>query len=113
MPLVRGLLIGRTVIEGRTNQVADMQAEAEQYPEGREVALRLGWRTGLGVPLLHDISGSAHWYNAADHGVIVSGDTTSNVREITVEKSRYRSAGIPGSGWLKLENGRLRPTVAP
>jgi hypothetical protein len=34
------------------------------------------------------------------------------VREITVEKSRYRSAGIPGSGFLKLENGRLRATLS-
>jgi twinkle protein len=63
------------------------------------------------APNLYDISGSAHWYNAADHGLIVSGDTTSNVREITVEKSRYRSAGVPGSGWLKLEAGRLRATL--
>jgi len=29
-----------------------MQAEAEEYPEGRELAVRLGWRTGLSVPLL-------------------------------------------------------------
>lgn len=64
-------------------------------------------------PNLYDISGSAHWYNAADHGVIVSGDTTTSIREIVVEKSRYRTAGVPGSGWLKLENGRLRATVAP
>ncbi len=64
-------------------------------------------------PTLYDVSGSAHWYNAADHGVIVSGDTTSNLRKIAVEKSRYRGAGIPGSGWLKLENGRLRATVKP
>ena len=59
-------------------------------------------------PTLYDISGSAHWYNAADHGVIVSGDTKTSVREITVEKSRYRAAGGPGSGLLKLEGGRLR-----
>ena len=64
-------------------------------------------------PTLYDIPGQAHWYNAADHGVIVSGDTTSNMREITVEKSRYRSAGSPGSAWLKLENGRLQPTASP
>ena len=64
-------------------------------------------------PTLYDISGSAHWYNAADHGVIVSGDTTTNVREIIVEKSRYRGAGMPGSGWLKLESGRLRATTKP
>jgi twinkle protein len=64
-------------------------------------------------PTLYDTSGSAHWYNAADHGVIVSGDTTTNVREIVVEKSRNRSAGAPGSGWLKLLDGRLRATVCP
>src|SRR5262249_33261086 len=50
--LVRGFIAGRAVIERRTNHIADMQAEAEDYAELREVALRLGWRTGLGVPLL-------------------------------------------------------------
>jgi hypothetical protein len=51
-------------------------------------------------PTLYDISGSAHWYNAADHGIIVSSETTTNVREIAIEKSRYRGAGVPGSGWF-------------
>jgi twinkle protein len=64
-------------------------------------------------PTLYDISGSAHWFNAADHGVIISGDTTSNVREVVVQKSRYRAAGAPGSAWLKLENGRIRSTPPP
>ncbi len=63
-------------------------------------------------PNLYDISGSAHWYNAADHGVVVCGDTTSNVREIKIEKSRYRSAGVVGSAWLKLVDGRLCPAQA-
>jgi twinkle protein len=48
-------------------------------------------------PNLYDISGSAHWFNAADHGVIICGDTASNVREVVVAKSRYRAAGAPGS----------------
>jgi len=64
-------------------------------------------------PTLYDISGSAHWFNASDHGVIVCGDTKSNVREVVVEKSRYRGAGAPGSAWLRLENGCLRATVSP
>jgi twinkle protein len=65
-------------------------------------------------PTLYDISGSAHWYNAADHGVIIcADDTTSTTREIAVEKSRYRTAGVAGSGWLKLENGRLRAIPKP
>jgi twinkle protein len=66
------------------------------------------------VPGLYDISGSAHWYNAPDHGLVVWGaDTTSSVREILVEKVRYRSAGVPGSAFLMLDNGRLRATVEP
>jgi twinkle protein len=65
------------------------------------------------VPNLYDISGSAHWYNAADHGLIVSGDTTSDVREIRTAKSRYRAGGIVGAGYLKLESGRLRSTLGP
>lgn len=68
----------------------------------------------LRKPGLYDISGSAHWYNAADHGIIVSGDTASNVREITVEKSRYQQyAGKPGSAWLELRGGRLHPSLPP
>jgi twinkle protein len=63
------------------------------------------------VPTLYDISGSSHWYNAADHGIIVSGDTTTTVREIRIDKSRYRSGGHVGSAFLRLENGRLRPTL--
>lgn len=63
-------------------------------------------------PTLYDISGSAHWYNAADHGVVVWRDTTTEFSEIIVEKSRYRTAGLPGSAWLKMENGHLRPTIS-
>jgi GAF domain-containing protein len=33
-------------------QIADLQAEAEEYPEGREFALRFGRRTILAVPLI-------------------------------------------------------------
>ena len=66
----------------------------------------------LRKPTLYDISGSSHWYNAADHGVVVmADDTTSSVREISVDKSRYSSGGIAGSGLLKLDDGRLRSTL--
>src|SRR5262249_9024841 len=51
--LVRGLVAPRAVIDRRTIQVADVLSEAVEYPEGRKNALRLGWRTGLAVPLLH------------------------------------------------------------
>src|SRR5262249_14206100 len=48
-----GHITGRAVIDRRTIQVADMQAEADEYPEGRKLALQLGWHTALGVPLVH------------------------------------------------------------
>src|SRR5262249_28185294 len=34
-------------------QVADLLAEANEYPESWKVALQVGWRTALCVPLLH------------------------------------------------------------
>src|SRR5262249_9580834 len=53
VPLVRGLITGRAVIDRRTIQVADILAEADEYPESRKNALREGWRTALAVPLVH------------------------------------------------------------
>src|SRR5262249_35136524 len=53
LSLVRGLIIGRAVIDRRTIQVADTLAEADECPESRKNALREGWRTVLVVPLVH------------------------------------------------------------
>ena len=53
IPLERGSIGARAVIERRTIHVADMLAEADEYPESRERALRLGYRTALAVPLVH------------------------------------------------------------
>jgi GAF domain-containing protein len=51
--LARGFLGARAIIERRTIQVADMQAEAEEYPESQKNAHQLCWRTALAVPLVH------------------------------------------------------------
>src|SRR5215468_10414483 len=51
-PLV-GLVMGRAVLDRRTIHVADMLAEADEYPEGHKYALQLGYRTALSVPLIH------------------------------------------------------------
>jgi two-component system, NtrC family, sensor kinase len=53
IPLVRGRIPGRAVIDRRTIHIADVLSEADQYPESRSRALQHGWRTALGVPLLH------------------------------------------------------------
>ncbi len=52
LPLVRGTVLGRSVLERRPVQVADAQAEADEFPEGSAAARELGVRTILGVPLL-------------------------------------------------------------
>jgi signal transduction histidine kinase/HAMP domain-containing protein/putative methionine-R-sulfoxide reductase with GAF domain len=51
-PLV-GTVGGRAIREARVVQVCDL-ADAPDYPVGREVAQRAGYRTTLSVPLLRD-----------------------------------------------------------
>src|SRR5262249_50384739 len=53
MPLTRGLVAARAVLDRRPLHVADLQPEREEYPEGRDFALRFGTRTILAVPLIH------------------------------------------------------------
>jgi GAF domain-containing protein len=52
--VVRGLVAGRAVLDRRTVHVPDVWADAEEFPEARENARRLGWRTQLTVPLLRE-----------------------------------------------------------
>jgi len=54
LPLVRGTVGGRSVLESRTVQVADLQAEAREYPDAADNARRFGFRTILSVPLLRE-----------------------------------------------------------
>jgi GAF domain-containing protein len=53
LPLIRGVLTGRAVLERRTIQIEDLQAESDEYPEGSALARSLGHRTILVVPLIH------------------------------------------------------------
>ena len=53
-PCSRGHVTGRTVLERRPVHINDLQAEAEDFPEGSALARRLGHRTIAGVPLLRE-----------------------------------------------------------
>jgi signal transduction histidine kinase len=53
IPVERGSMAARAVIDRRTIQVADMLAEGHEYPESRKRALQNGHRTALAVPLVH------------------------------------------------------------
>jgi GAF domain-containing protein len=51
-PLIRGLTVGRAVLDGRTIHVPDVQAEVDEYPEASANARSFGSRSTLSVPLL-------------------------------------------------------------
>src|SRR5262245_18006609 len=53
IPLVRGRIAARAVIDRRTIHVAAALAEADEYPESHKNALQQGYRTTLAVPLVH------------------------------------------------------------
>jgi GAF domain-containing protein len=54
VPLSRGVLTARAVIDRRTMHVEDLlRSEADEYPESRKRALQHGYRTLLAVPLVH------------------------------------------------------------
>jgi signal transduction histidine kinase len=53
IPVVRGFITGRAVIERRTIHVADVLADLDEYPETRNRALLVEFRTALAVPLVH------------------------------------------------------------
>lgn len=62
-------------------------------------------------PTLFDISGSAHFFNKADFGIVVHRDRINNTVEIRIEKVKFRHLGEPGTALMKynLNNGRYVP----
>ena len=51
-PIGRGWVSGRAFIERTPVHVRDLQSSGQEFPDGSKVALRLGQRTVLAVPLL-------------------------------------------------------------
>jgi two-component system, NtrC family, sensor kinase len=54
LPVVKGSVGGRTVLERRVIHVADLPAETAEFPEAAPNARRLGFRTILSVPLVRE-----------------------------------------------------------
>ena len=54
LPLDRGLVSGRAVIDRRTIHVHDLAADSAEFPIGRPYAIRLGFRTMVATPLLRE-----------------------------------------------------------
>jgi signal transduction histidine kinase len=54
VPITRGMVSGRAVLEGRQLHIHDLQAEAEEFPEGSALARDRGFRTSLTTPLMRE-----------------------------------------------------------
>lgn len=67
------------------------------------------------MPTLYDISGSAHWANKADIGVVVHRDFDNDHTEICVSKVRHKWIGRPGKVTLRYDRvtGRYSEPAAP
>lgn len=64
------------------------------------------------APTLYDISGSAHFFNKTDFGIVVHRDRANNLVEIHVQKVKFRHLGEPGVAYFKynINNGRYSPS---
>jgi GAF domain-containing protein len=54
VPVHRGTVTGRTVLDRQTVQVTDLQAEVDEFPEGSAFARQFGHRSIVSVPLLRE-----------------------------------------------------------
>src|SRR5262249_11332812 len=54
VPVVRETFNGRAVLEGRTQHVADLQGQTDEFPLGSELARQNHSRAQLSVPLMRE-----------------------------------------------------------
>jgi len=54
VPLDRTTVMGRSIVDGESVHVADLQSADQDFPRGSELARRYGHRTILAVPLLRE-----------------------------------------------------------
>jgi two-component system NtrC family sensor kinase len=54
IPLVRGSVVGRSILDRRTIHIADLETQTDEFPVTSEIARRLGFRAGLFVPLMRE-----------------------------------------------------------
>src|SRR6516162_5691793 len=53
-PIASGWVTGRAVLARQAVHVHDLQAAAQEFPDGAEMALRMGDRTTLAIPLMRE-----------------------------------------------------------
>lgn len=55
------------------------------------------------IPTLYDISGSAHWYNKADNGIVIHRDYEQHTTHVIVQKIKFKYYGKPGDVEMKYD----------
>jgi twinkle protein len=65
------------------------------------------------APTLYDISGSAHFFNKTDFGIVVHRDKMNDAVDVIIEKVKFKHLGKLGKATFKynLENGRYVPFI--
>jgi twinkle protein len=68
---------------------------------------------GIEIPTLYDISGSAHFFNKADFGIVVHRDRNTDKVLVKVDKVKFRHLGECGTAYFKynINNGRYVPYI--
>lgn len=54
LPLARDYIAGRSVVDATPIQVEDLFAAGDEFPRGRQLAVELGFRSCMAVPLMRD-----------------------------------------------------------
>ena len=55
-PIASGWVTGRAVLARQVVHVHDLQAATQEFPDGAEMALRMGHRTTVAIPLIRAVS---------------------------------------------------------
>ena len=105
IPLVRGTVLGGSILDKRTVHIADFQTQAAEFPITSEYARRLGFRTGLYVPF-----GSGGVFRSPPSLFLLAGWRRTDVARCPL-RVRYRdlsgSDANMGLGGVCLESGEL------
>ena len=110
LPLIRGTVAGRSVLDGRPVHVADAQAEVDEFPESSENARRMGFRTILSVPLMREgvaigVDPDPSHRGAALHGA--TGRPARDLRRAGGDRDRERPP-VQGAGGAQPRPRRRR-----
>lgn len=102
---ISGMLDKLTKFAQQNDILVILMAHPTKMPKSKDGVIE--------APTLYDISGSAHFYNKCDFGIVVHRDRLKERVEVRVAKVKFRHLGEVGKCYFKynLQNGRYVPLV--